>query len=91
LNKGIELATGDVVGILHADDLYASSDVLERVAEVFANKEIDSCYGDLVYFKEVDRLKAQDSRLKVKNKEPNNAEDLKERDFVGKEGTLFNC
>jgi glycosyltransferase len=32
LNKGIQLATGDVVGFLHADDLYASDDVLSKIA-----------------------------------------------------------
>jgi len=59
LNKGIRMATGDVVGILHGDDLYASADVLKRVEEVFSNKKIDSCYGDLVYFEEIDRHRAQ--------------------------------
>src|SRR3989304_9398644 len=33
LNKGISMATGDVVGILHSDDYYASPEVLERVAK----------------------------------------------------------
>jgi len=49
LNKGIKSANGDVIGILHADDLFASSKVLEKIAGVFSNKEIDSCYGDLIY------------------------------------------
>jgi glycosyltransferase len=49
LNKGIKRAAGDIIGILHADDFYASADVLEMVVEIFANKDIDSCYGDLVY------------------------------------------
>ena len=35
LNKGIRLASGDVVGFLHADDLYESTDVLARVAQAF--------------------------------------------------------
>jgi glycosyltransferase len=65
LNKGIKLATGDAVGILHADDLYASADVLERVLRVFKNSKVDCCYGDLVYVKEVDRPKAEGSRLKA--------------------------
>jgi glycosyltransferase involved in cell wall biosynthesis len=49
LNKGLKLATGDVVGILHADDVYAHESVLERVAGTLRKKNVDSCYGDLVY------------------------------------------
>ncbi len=49
MNKGIALATGEVIGILNSDDLYAHPDVLARVAEVFSDSRIDSCYGDLVY------------------------------------------
>jgi len=47
LNKGIEHATGDVVGFLHADDLFADEHVLSRIAETFA--DADAVYGDLVY------------------------------------------
>lgn len=49
LNKGIQLATGDVVGFLHADDLYASDDVLSRIAEAFKDPMVCAVYGDLVY------------------------------------------
>jgi len=49
LNKGIALATGDIVGFLHADDLYADGDVLARVAEAFADPAVEAVYGDLVY------------------------------------------
>lgn len=49
LNKGIGKATGDVVGFLHSDDLMADESVLKRVAEVFADPEVDAVYGDLVY------------------------------------------
>ena len=49
LNKGIKLSEGDVVGILHADDFYASPRVLGFVSEVFQDNSVDSCYGDLVY------------------------------------------
>ena len=49
MNKGILAGTGEVVGILNADDFYAHGEVLAKVAEVFADKAIDSCYGDLVY------------------------------------------
>lgn len=49
MNKGILLATGDIVGILNADDFYAGPDVLAKVILTFADSRIDSCYGDLVY------------------------------------------
>lgn len=49
MNKGIALATGEVVGILNADDLYADDRVLSDVAKVFEDPSVDSCYGDLVY------------------------------------------
>jgi len=49
LNKGIQCSSGDVVGILHAGDLYAHDKVLKRVAEGFENQSGDGCYGDLQY------------------------------------------
>ena len=49
LNKGIALATGDVVGFLHADDVFESPDVLSKVAAAFEDPEVDAVYGDLVY------------------------------------------
>lgn len=49
LNKGFGLATGDVVGIVHADDILADDRVLERVAEAFEDPEVDAVYGDLDY------------------------------------------
>lgn len=50
INKGLSLATGDVIGLLHADDLYSKPDILSKVAAVFEkNVSLDSCYGDLIY------------------------------------------
>lgn len=50
LNKGIAHATGNVVGFLHADDLYANPDVLARVAAAFeVDPTICAVYGDLQY------------------------------------------
>ncbi|ROH89147.1 glycosyltransferase [Stagnimonas aquatica] len=49
MNKGLALASGDVVGFLNSDDAYADTNVLSRVAEVFAMQTVDACYGDLVY------------------------------------------
>ena len=47
MNKGIDMATGDVIGILNADDVYAHNDVLSKVMSLFENPSTDSVYGDL--------------------------------------------
>lgn len=49
MNKGILLASGDVVGFLHGDDFYAHNRVIEKVLKVFEKCNVDSCYGDLQY------------------------------------------
>jgi len=56
MNKGIERATGDIVGILNADDRYNGPDVLRRVREAFQQSDADLCYGDLVYVDEDDEV-----------------------------------
>lgn len=54
LNKGIRRATGDVVGFLHADDLYETTGSLARVAAAFDDPTVDAVYGDLVYVRNDD-------------------------------------
>jgi glycosyltransferase len=49
LNKGIRLSTGDVVGFLHSDDIFASTETIKMIAEAFTKFKVDSVYGDLVY------------------------------------------
>lgn len=50
LNKGIALAQNEVIGLLHADDVYADPHVLSRVAYAFrADPTLEGVYGDLVY------------------------------------------
>jgi glycosyltransferase len=49
LNKGLRLATGDVVGLLHSDDAFADAEVLGRVAQALQDSAADACYGDLNY------------------------------------------
>lgn len=46
MNKGIKLATGDVVGILNSDDYFTSNDVIERMVMAFSD-DIDAVYGDV--------------------------------------------
>jgi len=57
LNKGIQLATGDVIGFLHADDLFTSDDVLYKIAEAFENPSICGVYGDLNFVSQFDTMK----------------------------------
>jgi glycosyltransferase involved in cell wall biosynthesis len=49
MNKGIALATGDIIGILNADDVYYDRTILEHVARAFVSTSTASVYGDLVY------------------------------------------
>ena len=48
INKGIQMATGDIVGIIHSDDFYAHNTVLEQVAEAFKkDTNIQAVFGDV--------------------------------------------
>ena len=47
MNKGINHATGDVIGILNSDDFYADEHVLESIANGI--RDVDTVYGDLVF------------------------------------------
>ena len=50
INKGIKMATGDVIGLIHADDMLAADDVISQVAKLFnENPDADGLYGDLNY------------------------------------------
>lgn len=49
LNKGIQMATGDVIGFLHSDDVLYSPDSIGQIAAAFEDKAIDVVYGDLQY------------------------------------------
>lgn len=57
LNKGVKLATGDVVGFLHSDDLLASPQTLQSISEVFERTNADGVYGDLLYVRKEDTNK----------------------------------
>jgi len=50
INKGVKIATGDVIGILNADDVLADQNIIERVVKAFKqNANIEGVYGDLNY------------------------------------------
>lgn len=50
INKGISLATGDVVGLLHSDDFFAHANVLSEIAEAFEDPNLDIVYADAAFF-----------------------------------------
>lgn len=52
MNKGIKMATGDIVGIINSDDVYNQNNILEKVVNEFQETNALSVYGDLVYVEE---------------------------------------
>lgn len=57
MNKGIALATGQVIGFLNADDVYANPRVLCRVAEVMAHDDLDALFADAEFFSAEDPMR----------------------------------
>ena len=49
MNKGIRLASGDIIGFLNSDDLYSHGKVIDRIITIFEKYNCDSVYGDVVY------------------------------------------
>jgi glycosyltransferase involved in cell wall biosynthesis len=58
LNKGISLASGDIIGFLHADDTYSNSGILSKVAAEFTQSpHLWAVYGDLQFVSQNDSSK----------------------------------
>lgn len=57
MNKGINMATGDIVGILNSDDFYTSNDILSTIASKMKCSNIDAVYGDIHFVKANDLKK----------------------------------
>ncbi|HPF83209.1 MAG TPA: glycosyltransferase [Bacilli bacterium] len=49
MNKGISMATGDIIGILNSDDILANDYVIEKIVDCFKYKNCDGVYGNLVF------------------------------------------
>jgi glycosyltransferase len=57
INKGMKMATGDIIGVLNSDDILASPDVIGSIADCFQKNKVDTIYGDLVYVDPLDTNK----------------------------------
>jgi len=57
INKGISLASGDIIAVLHADDVYYSNHVISDVVNTFTEKNTDTVYGNLYYVDRIDTSK----------------------------------
>lgn len=54
LNKGIKVATGDIISFLHSDDIFYDKTTITEVVSTFQHYNTDSVYGDLVYIDKKD-------------------------------------
>ena len=54
-NKGIRMATGDIIGVLNSDDFFTSNNIIEQVVNAFDKENIDAVYGD-IHFVNSDNL-----------------------------------
>ena len=57
MNKGIALATGEVIGLLNADDFYRHERVIENMVRTIKQTDSDAVYGDMVYVDRTDKTR----------------------------------
>jgi len=55
MNKGLKIATGEIIGFLNSDDFYENNEVISKVAKEFEkDPSLDACYSDLIYVDKFD-------------------------------------
>ncbi|PXY41995.1 glycosyl transferase [Flavobacterium cheongpyeongense] len=52
MNKGIEMATGDLIGILNSDDVFASNTIIQDIVNFHKKNNIEASVGNIVQYKE---------------------------------------
>jgi glycosyltransferase involved in cell wall biosynthesis len=52
MNKGVKLATGDIVGVLNSDDIFTDEFVLKNIAKFHLENDIDASVGNIIQFNE---------------------------------------
>lgn len=54
MNKGIKLATGDIIATLNSDDTYTNSTAVTRMVNLIESSNLDAAYADLIYVNPAD-------------------------------------
>ena len=57
LNQGLKLCSGEIIGILHSDDIYYSEHILDKVSKVFLNSKVNFLYSDIIISRREDLSK----------------------------------
>lgn len=85
MNKGIKMATGDIIGIINSDDVYDNFNIIEHIANQFIlDSKLKILYGDLVY------VKADDIDMQIRYWESKNiTANYFENGYVPPHPTLF--
>ena len=63
LNKGLSLATGDIIGFLHSDDVFADDNVISEIAATFSQNKCLAVYGNIDFFDENDDQNSKNKRF----------------------------
>ncbi len=56
LNKGINIANGDIIGFLHSDDQFYSTNIINDIVKLFQTSNADGVYGNLVFVNREDKI-----------------------------------